>query len=661
MVISYPMNSTAFKPGQLSLNTAGQYPQNYFVEDGSILDDFVLDPNAIDSGIEVSPPMTDSRRHSFAVGNSLFSPKFEDWQPAEMQPLPPVNPFTNQSSNNPFVRMNHPQQQRPQQPQHHHHHAILPNLVSLPMTTSMSAASGIAAPITHFDGFSPDFDNSASAFHRNLPTAFAPMPGLFQTVHALPSVSTAVTAAGTTTAMSVPMRLNDSNDSIDTQAALIKSLQSPMMRTHNDLRRGDGIRKKNSRFDIPPDRNLNNIDGLISRSTDEQEIRELKQQKRLLRNRQAALDSRQRKKQHTERLEDEKKHYTNVMSDMEQTINDLRMKVAELQMEKQNLLQYVENLTADKDEILRQHTAESAELRKKISVMSDHIQALEKSTALAPSPLASPKGEVHERVYDSTIGTYSSMGDLGVEAASDPWEDLFHSTPSIEQSQHLERQPQQVAAVKAAPETRTLDTAHTEKPTSQGGLLFMLFLVGAFVMSNRQMPSMPPVSDEIRVASAELLDNVLRDAGMPNSLPSASVLPLSVATSTSVPANSAATSATTWAQPTTVEPSLLGQLSDQLIQTTDEQAKSQVFSLDAVQYSGVVSSQYSPAAQASSTTSGNCRRNLADTLANLRSNNTAEVYTRSLLWDQIPGEIVRSFINMVSAVNTTIFNSGEKQ
>ena len=114
------------------------------------------------------------------------------------------------------------------------------------------------------------------------------MPGLFQAVHGLPNVTTAVAMAGTTTAVSIPMQLNNSNDSIDSQSALIKSLQSPMIRAHSDMRRGDGIRKKNSRFDIPPDRNLNNIDGLISRSTDEQEIRELKQQKRLLRNRQAA-------------------------------------------------------------------------------------------------------------------------------------------------------------------------------------------------------------------------------------------------------------------------------------------------------------------------------------------------------------------------------------
>jgi hypothetical protein len=52
--------------------------------------------------------------------------------------------------------------------------------------------------------------------------------------------------------------------------------------------RRDGIRKKNARFEIPAERTLSNIDHLISQSSNEEEIKELKQQKRLLRNRQAA-------------------------------------------------------------------------------------------------------------------------------------------------------------------------------------------------------------------------------------------------------------------------------------------------------------------------------------------------------------------------------------
>jgi hypothetical protein len=52
--------------------------------------------------------------------------------------------------------------------------------------------------------------------------------------------------------------------------------------------RSDGIRKKNAKFEIPHERNLNTIEALISRAENDDERKELKQQKRLLRNRQAA-------------------------------------------------------------------------------------------------------------------------------------------------------------------------------------------------------------------------------------------------------------------------------------------------------------------------------------------------------------------------------------
>jgi hypothetical protein len=48
------------------------------------------------------------------------------------------------------------------------------------------------------------------------------------------------------------------------------------------------VRKKNHKQEIPLGRSLLTIDHLIAESTNDDEIKELKQQKRLLRNRQAA-------------------------------------------------------------------------------------------------------------------------------------------------------------------------------------------------------------------------------------------------------------------------------------------------------------------------------------------------------------------------------------
>lgn len=365
---------------------------------------------------------------------------------------------------------------------------------------------------------------------------------------------------------------------------------------------------------------------------------------------------------HTERLEDEKKHYTNHISNLEHELDSLRIQISELQIEKQGFNQYVDTMNMEKEEMIRQHTIETADLRKKISVLSNHVQVLEGSVAPTNSMASHVSGYTGAGTSASTMGPFGDMESLTMDGATDSWEHLFPGMPNVGQPQQPE---QQVIEIKADPEpTKTNNDAQavnsvlasTEKSGTQGGLLFMLFLVGAFVMSSRQMPSIPHVSDEMRVASAELLENVLKDAGENAPNVGSAVAPAVIASS-SVSANIAApapsVSASAWAQPATVEPSMLGQLSDQLMQPTDEQANEQIFSLNAEQYSGVVSSFPDTAAAApSSAPTNQGRRNLADALASMRSNSKAEVYTRSLLWDQIPTDVVRSFVKMVSEVNT---------
>ncbi|OAA64309.1 bZIP transcription factor, bZIP-1 [Niveomyces insectorum RCEF 264] len=701
MVSTYSMHPF-YRQAQLSVDTSGHLAQKYFEEDGSILDDAALDHGALDSGLEMSPPMVDSRRDSFALGSTLFSPKHEDWQSMELQSLPTGNPFADhQHSTNPFMRMDQqqqqqqPQQQAQAQHQNSHHPGIAGgHVTSWPMSVSTSANSGVATPtVAHYDGLSADFDSTSSMFPRgSLQPPFTAMGGLFSPMHGLPTVSAAAVTAATASASSVPMQLSSSGASIDNQVATAKKIppQSPMLRSHNDLRRGDGIRKKNARFDIPAERNLNNIDHLISQSNDEQEIKELKQQKRLLRNRQAALDSRQRKKQHTERLEDEKKHYTTVIADMEQAMERLKLQVAELLQEKQNYTDYIESLNMDKEEMIRHHTNETVELRKKISVLSNHVQVLEGAAAATVLPNhgsvfagAGAGAGAGGAVAGSGVGPFGDMEGLTMDSGVSNWGPLFPDMAAPQQQhhhQHHQQQQQQAADTKhdmqlvpvlhkenngsdaATNASGNAMAASTEKPNSQGGLLFMLFLVGAFVLSSRQTPSIPRVSEDVRVASAALLENVLKDAGVPQS--STSLDATAAVTAAAPPSSSSiqASAATepSWNQPSlghdlVVEPSMLGQLSDQLIQPTEEQTNEQLFSLTAAQYSGVVHYQHPQAGDrggvgASTTSQG--RRNLAEALAAMRVNSKAEVYTRSLLWDQIPGDVVRTFIQMVAEVNT---------
>lgn len=610
-----------FYRAPLTVDTS--HAQKFFEEeDSSILDENILDQSGLDSGLEMSPAMADSRRDSFAVSTTLFSPKTEDWQSVEMQSVPSNNPFLDQHSNNPFMRLEQHQQPSTYSQQAH--------------SWSMSSSSGSATPMQTFDGLPTEFDSNASIFQRQ-PTLQA------QTPFNQPSNPVAMfqqLSNGSIPAS--PQKDHWMNQGLKEQAMAAKRNRppSPLIRSHNELRRGDGIRKKNARFDIPAERNLSNIDQLISQSQDEQEIKELKQQKRLLRNRQAALDSRQRKKQHTERLEDEKKQFTELIGQMEADIDDLRSQMEQLVIEKQQYGEYIERLNMEKEELIRDHTIETGELRKKINVLTNHVQTLE-STAMSTAPQV-----------PNPAGYHSAFGEMDGLTMDGSWDNMpLFGEYHMEQPAPEVKQEMQIVPVKK-PEVVSLHT-DMEKPAQQGGLLFMLFLVGAFVLSSRSTPSIPRVSEDVRLASADLLESVFKDHGVAQ--PSAGLLVETAQPSSTswgrAPAPSMALSSQGMEG---VAPSMLGELADSLTEPTEEQTNEQLFSLSTAQYNSVNSQDFLQNAPVERTTSQG-RRNLAEALANIRNNNkqsVAEVYTRSLLWDSIPSDVVRNFMKMVAECNT---------
>ncbi|KAK4194367.1 hypothetical protein QBC40DRAFT_35171 [Triangularia verruculosa] len=612
MVSAFPMDN--FYRGPLSVDT--NHSQKYFDEEAdSILDDNILDQSGIDSGFENSPSMTDSRRDSFAVAPALFSPKTESWQSVDMQSVPSNNPFFDAQSNNPFLRIDQGQ------------HAVYSNQ-PWPMTSSGSATPQMQT----FDGLPAEYETGMNMFPKPSPfqvqaTPFGnpgPQPAMFQQLPQSMPTS--------------PQKDVWMAQDLKSQALKRPRPTSPLIRSHNDLRRGDGIRKKNARFDIPAERNLTNIDQLIAQSTDEQEIKELKQQKRLLRNRQAALDSRQRKKLHTERLEDEKKHFTEMISNLEDTIADMQRELEKLSMEKQDYQTYAHNLERERDELISKHTIESGELRKKIGVLTNHVQTLEGAASNAPG----------------FPGAFGEMDGITMDGS---WENMpVFGEFSMEQTAEAKQEMQLVSTKK--PEI-ALPT-DSEKPAQQGGLLFMLFLVGAFVLSSRSTPSIPRVSEDVRAASATLLENVLKDAGVSGQAPSgvAAMAPQPSGTSWNQASGSSLPLATPMVN--NVAPSMLGEMADALTQPTEQQTNEQIFSLTAAQYNDLTSQDFLPNAGAERTTSQG-RRNLAEALANMRNANkqsAAEVYTRSLLWDQVPSDVVRSFAKMIAESNSAQASSG---
>lgn len=253
-----------YQSSGLSVDTT----QNYIYEedDGSVLDDNILDQSALDSGLEMSPPTNGSRRDSFAVSSSLFSPKTDEWHHVEMQPMGSNNPFVvdHNNNNNPFMHVDSSTYGRPNN------------------TWGMNQASGMSTPMQGHDGLPSEFEVSAPIYQqRPMQTPFTNLGN--QQLPLFGSTNNGSIPAS-------PMKEWTVSDAME-HRSMPKRMRphSPTLRSHPDMsRRGDGIRKKNARFDIPAERNLTNIDNLIAQSTDEQEIKELKQQKRLLRNRQAA-------------------------------------------------------------------------------------------------------------------------------------------------------------------------------------------------------------------------------------------------------------------------------------------------------------------------------------------------------------------------------------
>jgi hypothetical protein len=314
---------------------------------------------------------------------------------------------------------------------------------------------------------------------------------------------------------------------------------------------------------------------------------------------------------------------------LEEELAETKLALDEWSRKEQQYQQYIENMQMEKEEMVRAHTIESGDLRKKVSVLTDHIGRLE-STAMSAQPSST-----------GYTADYSDIDSLTMDGA---WDNIsflndFSVDPEVKVENSL------VPAKKA--ENSLL--SEPEKPAAQG-LLLMLLLFGAFVASKGSSPSIPRMSDDVRAASATLLEDIFKDAGVQqSSAVSEAVAPLPSGHSwSSAPAQSMGGS-----EMVGVTSSTLGDLADTLAQPTEEQNHEQLFSLSAAQYNGLTSQDFLHHTPQRSTSQG--RRNLGETLAAMRANSkksAAEVYTRSLLWDQVPSEVVRNFAKLVSECNS---------
>ena len=494
----------------------------------------------------------------------------------------------------------------------------------------------------------------------------------------------------------------ESHDQVDLRS-LPKDQLAGVLNSNPPLLRRDGIRKKNARFEIPAERTLRTIDQLIAQTHDETQIKELKQQKRLLRNRQAALDSRQRKKQHTERLEEEKKQTSSIMTELEEAVSTLRIQQVEWNRqrdawmaEKEHYTRFIEDMHLEKEEMVRRHTIETTDLRRKNAILMEQSQKME---SIAMSAVPSSTG------YSTD---FSDFGNLTME--SSPWDHYSYDFNPLDQQPEQKQETALVMLPKkdTTPQPPNHHNAGNVRPTADGatsGLLLMLLLCGAWVASqsdsslsttttsSTSTSLIPKLPEHVRVASSAVLESIYHDAGIQPS-PQQPHGTSSTQTSFDVKTSPTLNHANPSAFPHHMSSSLQA-LHHRLITPSAEQQRLQAFGLTPEQYNALNedadgepddeiptfgasthsnnnNDQHHQQQSASTPTPqmGHHRRNLREVLAAFQQSRAgvtdaagagasssssssghgepaSEIYTRSLLWNEVQPEVVRDFARMV--------------
>ncbi|KIW01041.1 uncharacterized protein PV09_07556 [Verruconis gallopava] len=616
-------------PSQLSVDRKPAFLDEFDPAEESFMDSTLISP-------------AEDRRDSFGNATGpVFSPSTV-WDDFAATPAIPDRPFgssTNpfvEHSNNPFLRQDsasYPTQHTSQWPTFDHG----------------PESRGPMGP-SNYESYSAEFEPApAQAFPHGGP--FGPMPpSNVRPASIFPPSQTPVPMSASPPPVKDWMSMAEQAH-MDARLSKRPRGHSPA-RYPPSYRHGDGIRKKNARFDIPQERNLANIDRLIENAKDEDEIKELKQQKRLLRNRQAALDSRQRKKQRAEELEVDNKTLRDQIAEMNERLSMLQMQAEQATREKNELLrenaqlkEHLQQSNWDKENLIVEHTKDTGALRKKIQVLEEIIENRDssESTRQSSTDYDFPIVQDMHGLADNGLDMYGmddSFGDFVMDEG--PFKPMETSTL--------------VLAPKKKPEEEK------EAQSGPSGLLMLLLLCGAWVASKAttSMPvTIPRMPDEVRSDAAVVFDDLMKDHGVSTFQASSAVEPAA--------SSAASVRQTSFSMSSTSATSKLDEMHSRLTQPSRRQEAEAAFSLSAKQYNSLTSSEFAeppyntPPEDDSQPPSH--RRHLVDTLKAMREEAkgqaTASVYTRSLLWERIPDDVVQQFKRMAEHSSQTASVNGD--
>lgn len=281
----------------------------------------------------------------------------------------------------------------------------------------------------------------------------------------------------------------------------------------------------------------------------------------------------------------------------------MHQRFGDLAREHEFITHKAETLQLEKEEMVRAHTLETGDLRKKNSYLQDQLQKMQDALDRAPA----------------------SHND-GAAGYSDPFD--FESDFDLDNCWNSPMSMVDVQPVKAEKPSAMGDA---EKPAT--GLLLILLLCGAFVASSKSaVPSLPPLPKQVQTAGASVLQNLFQDAGVNEVGRVEPVGPTPVSDA--------------WAVSKSDVPQMVGLDSTMSVlnsfnsKPTMEQQHEQFMQLTPAEYNDVTSNNFIREPEPVDLRG---RRRIQEGLASMRKSGAAEVYTRSLLWDKVDAEVVRRF------------------
>ena len=326
---------------------------------------------------------------------------------------------------------------------------------------------------------------------------------------------------------------------------------------------------------------------------------------------------------------------------LEKEVNDLSIERQHREEERQMLHHQLQNSQRAVESLQEQiralkmhHNEETSQLRRRLNILTE--QAEFQAPAMSAVPSSTGFTDVNADMEALSMGPHWDDFLFVEDLRNDDSDDfLFSSIPDpVKQSPVLEKRPSNSTIV---PQKKAQE--HPSEQPIATGLLFMLLLCGAFVASKPAnsrptgLPSMPP---EVQAAAPAVLENLLADSGAHTQLGSVSTAHGGEPQPSGRPHVSQRSGR-------------LDQMHQQLTTPSKQQEIDQAFSLTTAQYASITQMNYQPLDQPQD--GQRPRRVLAEALASLQEeqqrNNTAEVYTRSLLWSQIPTETVKQWKELV--------------